>query len=210
MRVHILLALWTLMMLPRVLQRPNNKRLRTRILSFNCRTLLDDERLSELDSALTKKGIDMCALQETLRDGFFVVPTENYFVYTFGECSGSLGVGFAIHKRLAHLVTAARGIPDTKGRIMQIDVCYITQPIQQQYYVHTLQRTPPLLQNAINSILNLLSYVLETAGSLGTSMLVLEEEFLLMIMLSVVFQQLLLVRGLSKMTFHLMIMVLLY
>ena len=100
-------------MLPRVLQRPNNKRRRTRILSFNCRTLLDDERLTELDSALTKKGIDMCALQETRRDGFFVVPTDNYFVYTFGECSGSLGVGFAIHKRLAHLVTAARGIPNT-------------------------------------------------------------------------------------------------
>ena len=32
------------------------------------------------------------------------------------------GVGFAIHKRLDHLVTAARGLPETDGRIMLIDM----------------------------------------------------------------------------------------
>ena len=97
------------------------KCLHTRTQIINCRTLLDDERLNELDSALTEKGIDICALQETRRDGFFCVPTDNYSVYTFGECSGSRGVGFAIHNRLAH-PTAARGVSNTHGRIMLVDV----------------------------------------------------------------------------------------
>ena len=120
--LNSLLAILTLVMLPRVLQRPSNNHSRTRIQTFNCRTLLDDERLNELDIALSSKGIDICALQETRRDGFFRITTGNFVVYTFGEVRGKSGVGFAIHKRLAHLVTAARGIPNTDGRIMLVDM----------------------------------------------------------------------------------------
>ena len=114
--------LLVLMMLPRVLQRRHKNSKRTRIQSLNCQTLLADERLLELDTALTEKGIDICALQETRRDGFMSTNTEHYVVYTFGECSGQRGVGFAIHKRFAHLITATRGIPDSDGRIMLIDI----------------------------------------------------------------------------------------
>ena len=54
--------------------------------------------MSELDTALTDKGMDICALQETRRDGFLSFKTENYQVYYYGEYSGKGGVGFAIHK----------------------------------------------------------------------------------------------------------------
>ena len=95
-------------MLPRVLQRPHKHRPRTRISSLNCRTLLDDARLIDLDAALTEKNIDMCALQETRRDGFTTTSSDNYTIFTFGECSGHSGVGFAIHKRFAHLLICTR------------------------------------------------------------------------------------------------------
>ena len=85
------------MVLPCVLRRPRNKP-QTIIATFNYRTLFDvDERLDELDAALSEKHIDLCALQETRRDGFFVTPTKNFDIYTFGECSGQRGVGFVIH-----------------------------------------------------------------------------------------------------------------
>ena len=109
-------------MLPRVLQRPRKHRPRTRISSLNCRTLLDDVRLIDLDAALTEKNIDMCALQETRRDGFTTTSSDNYAIFTFGECSGCSGVGFAIHKRFAHLLVSTRGISETDGRLMVIDL----------------------------------------------------------------------------------------
>ena len=95
----LILVLLLLGMLTRLLQRPHKDRLLTRIQTFNCRTLLDDQRLDDLDVALTEKKIDVCALQETRCDGFLATTTKNYSIFTFGECSGKNGVGFAIHKR---------------------------------------------------------------------------------------------------------------
>ena len=117
-----MLVLLGLVMLPRVLQRPHKNRDRTRIQTLNCRILLADGRLIDLDAALTEKGIDLCALQETRRDGFISTTTENYAIFTFGECSDHRGIGFAVHKRFAHLITATRGIPDTDGRLMLMDI----------------------------------------------------------------------------------------
>jgi len=51
MQTQVITLALLLLMLPRVLQRPNNKRLRTRIATLNCRTLLGDERLDEFDNA---------------------------------------------------------------------------------------------------------------------------------------------------------------
>ena len=109
-------------MLTRVLQRPHKDRLRTCIQTLNCRTLLDDQRLDDLDDALTNKNIDICALQETRRDGFFNTTSKNYSIYTFGEYSGHRGVGVAIHKHYAHLITEARGIPQSDGRLMFVNI----------------------------------------------------------------------------------------
>ena len=190
MRAHIfLLALLTLVMLPRVLQRSKNNCLRTCIQTFNCRTLLDDERLDELDSALSKKGIDICALQETRRDGFFRISTDNFVVYTFGECSGHRGVGFAIHKRLAHLVTAARGVPETDGRIMLIDVLLYnaTHPT-----TLVCSYSPP---NTSSSVTRKKFYTQLAVGFLATSTHELVEELMLQIVLSVVCLQTLSVHG---------------
>ena len=53
-----------------------------------------------------KKGIDICAPQETRRNGFYATPSKNFLIYTFGEREGHYGVGFAINKRFEHLITA--------------------------------------------------------------------------------------------------------
>ena len=121
MLIHTLVTI-LLMLQPRVLQRPSDGRKRTRIGTLNCRTLLSDDRMSELDLALTGKGLDICALQETRRVGCLSFLTENYKVFYYGECSGKGGVGFAIHKRLLHLISSPRGIPESEGRLMTIDV----------------------------------------------------------------------------------------
>ena len=66
----------------------------------------------------TGKGIMICALQETRRDGFMSTLTENYKIYWYGECSGHRGVGFAVHKKFVHLVKNPRPVPNSDGRIM--------------------------------------------------------------------------------------------
>ena len=80
-------------------------------MTLNVRTLLADVRLRELDTALTEKGITICSLQETRRNGFMSECTENFQIFWYGECSGKHGVGFAIHKSIRHLISAPRGIP---------------------------------------------------------------------------------------------------
>ena len=107
---------------PRILKRMRKRSDRTRVATLNCRTLLADETLDDLDVTLTENGVVLCALQETRRDGFKSTSTKNYKIFWYGDCSGRRGVGFAIHKKYAHLVTDARGIPDSDCRLMTIDV----------------------------------------------------------------------------------------
>ena len=123
MLIPVLVSLVLMLALqPRVLQRAHDGRDRTRIATLNCRTLLADERMCELDVALTAKGIDICALKETRRDGFMSFKTMHYVVYYFGEGSGKNGVGIAVHKRFIHLISTKRGIPDSDGRLMTMDI----------------------------------------------------------------------------------------
>ena len=89
---------------PRILTRAKRRCNRTRIATLNCRTLLADETLADLDVTLSENGIALCALQETRRDGFQSMFTNNYKIYWFGECPGHWGVGFAVHKKYIHLV----------------------------------------------------------------------------------------------------------
>ena len=92
---------------------------RIRLATLNCRTLLADEFLDDLDDSLI---ISICALQEVCRYGLLSTYTKNYKVYWFGECKGHLGVGLAIHKKYDHLVSAVRGLSDSDGRIMTMDI----------------------------------------------------------------------------------------
>ena len=48
---------------PRMLKRARKRTDRTRIATLNCRTLLADETLDDLDVTLMKNQIDLCALQ---------------------------------------------------------------------------------------------------------------------------------------------------
>ena len=66
-------------------------------MTLNVRTLLADVRLRELDTALTEKGITICSLQETRRNGFMSECTKNFQIFWYEEYSGKHGVGFAIH-----------------------------------------------------------------------------------------------------------------
>ena len=107
---------------PRVLKRSRKRWDRTRLATLNCRTLLADETLDELDDSLSANRITICALQEIRRDGLLSTHTKNYKIFWYGECSGHRGVGFAIHKKYVHLVSAVRGLPDYDGRIMPMDI----------------------------------------------------------------------------------------
>ena len=61
-----------------MLKRAHNDHARIRIQPLNCRTLLAAERLLDLDAALTEKGISICALQWTRREGFMSTTTEHF------------------------------------------------------------------------------------------------------------------------------------
>ena len=112
----------TLQPQPRVLKRARKRIDRTRLATLNCRTLLDDSTLADLDITLTENNIALCALQETRRDGCLSVLTDNYKIYWYGECSGHRGVGFAVHRKFVHLVKDVRGIPNSDGRLMTLDI----------------------------------------------------------------------------------------
>ena len=105
-----------------MLKRTRKRTDRTRIATLNCRTLLADEALDDLDVTLMKNQIDLCALQETRRDGFMSASTENFKIFWYSECSGHRGVGVAVHKKYAHLVSNTRGIPESNGRLMTMDI----------------------------------------------------------------------------------------
>ena len=107
---------------PRMLTRARKRSDRTRLATLNCRTLLADCTLHDLDATLSDNNIALCALQEVRRDGFLNTSTKNYKIYWFGEGSGQRGVGFALHKNYIHLVKAVHPIPDSKGRIMTMDI----------------------------------------------------------------------------------------
>ena len=107
---------------PRMLTRARKRCNRTRFATLNCRTLLADETLADLDATLTDHNIALCALQETRRDGFTSMCTTNYKIYWFGECSGHRGVGFALHKSYLHLVKAVHPVPGSGGRIITMDI----------------------------------------------------------------------------------------
>ena len=107
---------------PRMLKRARKRCDRTRLATLNCRTLLADETLDDLDVTLTENGVVLCALQETRRNECMSTSTENFKIFWYGECSGHRGVGFAVHKKFAHLVTNVRGIPNSDGRLMKMDI----------------------------------------------------------------------------------------
>ena len=107
---------------PRMLTRARKRSDRTRLATLNCRTLLADDTLDDVDVTLTNHQVDICGLQETRRDGFMSILTANFKIWWYGECSGHRGVGIAVHKKYAHLVSNVRGIPDSNGRLMTMDV----------------------------------------------------------------------------------------
>ena len=112
----------TTILQPRMLTRSRRRCNRTRIATMNCRTLLADETLADLDTTLSENGISLCALQEVRRDGFRSVNTNNYTIYWFGECSGHRGVGFAVHRSIVHLVKDVHPIPGSGSRLMTIEL----------------------------------------------------------------------------------------
>ena len=95
---------------------------RTRLATLNCRTLLADETLADLDITLSDNNVALCALQEVRRDGFTSTLTDNYKIYWFGEGSVQRGVGFALPKRYVHLVKAVHPFLGSDGRIITMEI----------------------------------------------------------------------------------------
>ena len=107
---------------PRLMKRARKRCDRTRVSTLNCRTLLADVKLEDLDATLIASNIAVCALQEVRRDGFQSTTTSHYNIYWYGECSGRSGVGFAVHKKYVHLVKAVRPVPNSDGRLLSLDI----------------------------------------------------------------------------------------
>ena len=120
--VFVQLPIETTLPQPRLLKRSRKRCDRTRLATLNCRTLLADESLDDLDASLIENGISICALQETRSDGLLSTYTDNYKIFWYGECCGHRGVGFAVHKKYVNLVSAVRGFPGSDGRIMSMDI----------------------------------------------------------------------------------------
>ena len=48
--------------------------------------------------------------------------SKNYKIFWFGEHPGRGGVGFAVHTKFVHLVKTVRGVPDSDGRLITMDI----------------------------------------------------------------------------------------
>jgi len=108
--------------IPRVLQRPHKYRICTRIQKLNFRTLLDAKAERSRHHTYWEEDWYMCTARDPRRDGFFRNSSDNYIIFTFGEHTRKHGIGFAINKRFSHLITEARGIPDTSGRLIFMNI----------------------------------------------------------------------------------------
>ena len=114
----------------RVMTRARRRKDRVRIGTLNCRTLLDDTTLSDLDITLSENNVSVCALQEVRREGLKSQSTANYKIFWYGVQPGYGGVGFAVHNRFVHLVKTVKAVPDSNGRILTMDIliCDSEQP----------------------------------------------------------------------------------
>ena len=88
----------------RVMTRARRRKDRVRIGTLNCRTLLDNTTLSDLDITLSENNVSVCALQEVRREGFKSQSTANYKIFWYGVQPGYGSVGFAVHNRFVQLV----------------------------------------------------------------------------------------------------------
>ncbi|XP_050561583.1 uncharacterized protein LOC126912619 [Spodoptera frugiperda] len=70
-----------------------------KILTFNVRTLGTEERLIELEHALSHIKWDIIGLAEVRREGEKILEREDSIFYHMGESSSQYGVGFLIHKK---------------------------------------------------------------------------------------------------------------
>ena len=65
----LLIAVTPVAPIPRLMKRTRKRCDRTRVGTLNCRTLLADLTLDNLDATLIASDIAVCALQEVRRDG---------------------------------------------------------------------------------------------------------------------------------------------
>lgn len=82
------------------------------ICTLNCLTLRTQERLTELELALSKIKWDIIGLSEVRRLGESIEDRKEYVLYYKGETKGSYGVGFMIKKRLEKNIEEFIGISE--------------------------------------------------------------------------------------------------
>ncbi|XP_048006861.1 uncharacterized protein LOC125242187 [Leguminivora glycinivorella] len=69
------------------------------VLTYNVRTLMQEERLIELEHALKDIKWDVIGLSEVRREGEQTVERIDNVFYHFGTAGGLYGVGFLVHKK---------------------------------------------------------------------------------------------------------------
>ncbi|CAH0716463.1 unnamed protein product, partial [Brenthis ino] len=104
--------------LPAQLTRKNNTSIKTKpksklyIATLNCLTLRTEERLTELELALSNIKWDVLGLSEVRRLGESIEDRKEYILYYKGETKGNYGVGFMIKKHLERNIEEFKGISD--------------------------------------------------------------------------------------------------
>ncbi|KAI5636907.1 craniofacial development protein 2-like [Phthorimaea operculella] len=82
------------------------------ILTYNVRTLMQEERLIELENALAEIKWDIIGLSEIRREGEDILERENCILCYKGEKSGTNGVGFLIAKKWKENILEFTGYSD--------------------------------------------------------------------------------------------------
>ncbi len=123
------------------------------ICHFNCQGLASEERLVELETALTERQIDIIGISEIKRKGEQIIQRKNgNMFYYFGSTKGYRGVGFYINKRILNQIVEIKGISE---RIALLKIHYNKETITIiQVYGPTLSAPVEEIKEFYNSLDN--------------------------------------------------------
>ncbi|GBP71967.1 Craniofacial development protein 2 [Eumeta japonica] len=89
-----------------------NEKRKLYIATLNCLTLKSQERLTELELALSNIKWDILGLSKVRRLGESIEDHNEYILYYKGETKGSYGVGFMVKKYLERNIEEFKGISE--------------------------------------------------------------------------------------------------
>lgn len=97
------------------------------VATINVRTLMSDNRLQELEEAITPIKWDVIGLCEVRRIGEEIREYEKYIFYSYGKQKGIYGMGFLVKKYLKDKIISFQGISD-RIAVINIQLTESKQP----------------------------------------------------------------------------------